>query len=364
MFFPAILALRVKNVFGRRYPRSKNKKRMKKVLITILIILAVIFGILLYLGRQTADPNRKIEWGVTFSQLFAKKMGLDWQKAYLEILDDLKMRKLRLIAYWPQVEPEKGVFDFSDLDWQVEQAGQRGAKIILAVGQKLPRWPECHTPEWAKKLELDMSASLYLRSNEKKYLLEYIEKTVNRYKNNQAIAAWEVENEPFLNFGECPSLDVKLLDEEIALVRKLDNRPIMITDSGELSFWVRAAKRADIFGTTMYRYVWSEWIGAHKYPIPTAFFRAKERITRLFVGQQKPFVVIELQGEPWQHLQIYEISTDEQIKNMPLDNFKGIINYAKKTGFSEYYLWGAEWWWSLKQNGHPEYWEYVKTLNQ
>ena len=146
-------------------------------------------------------------------------------------------------------------------------------------------------------------------------------------------------------------------------MRKLDNRPIIITDSGELSLWVRAAKRADIFGTTMYRYVWSEWLGAHKYPIPPAFFRAKERITRFFVGQEKLFVVIELQGEPWQHLQIYEITTDEQIKNMPFDNFKGIIDYAIETGFSEYYLWGAEWWWSLKQNGHPEYWDYVKNLN-
>ena len=48
---------------------------------------------------------------------------------------------------------------------------------------------------------------------------------------------------------------------------------------------------------------------------------------------------------------------------MPFDNFKETIEYAKKTGFSDYYLWGAEWWWSLKQNGHPEYWEYVKQLN-
>ena len=335
---------------------------MKKIF-TILIIIAAIAGILLYLGRQTADPNRKIEWGVTFSQLFAEKMKLDWKKAYLEILDDLKIKNLRLIAYWPKIESEKGVFDFSDLDWQVNQASARGAKIILAVGRKLPRWPECHEPAWAKKLELDMNASLYLKSNEKEYLLGYIKEIVNHYKNNPNIVAWQVENEPFLNFGECPALDVQLLDQEIALVKSLDSRPIMVSDSGELSIWVRAAKRADIFGTTMYRFVWSEWLGAHKYPLPTAFFRAKERITRFFVGQQKPFVVIELQGEPWQHLQLYEITTDEQIKNLPFDNFKGIIDYAKETGFSEYYLWGAEWWYSLKQNGHPEYWDYVRDLN-
>ncbi|OGZ34134.1 MAG: hypothetical protein A2Y98_02255 [Candidatus Portnoybacteria bacterium RBG_19FT_COMBO_36_7] len=332
-------------------------------LFKFLIIIAIIGGSLYYLGRDTADPNRKIEWGVTFSQLFAQKLKLDWKKAYIEILDDLKIRNLRLIAYWPQIQPSKGVFDFSDLDWQIEQASVRGAKIILAVGRKLPRWPECHTPEWAKKLKLDLNASLYLSYNEREYLMDYIRVTVERYKNNPNIIAWEVENEPFLDFGECPEADAVFLDKEIALVKSLDSRPIMVTDSGELSIWVRAAKRADIFGTTMYRYVWSKWIGAYKYPIPPSFFRAKERIVRLFVGQEKPFVVIELQGEPWQHLQIYEISTEEQMKNMPFDNFKETIEYAKKTGFSDYYLWGAEWWWSLKQNGHPEYWEYVKQLN-
>jgi hypothetical protein len=335
---------------------------MRKLLI-ILIILAIIGGLLWYLGRSTADPNRQIAWGVTFSELFAKQMKIDWQKSYLGILDDLKIRNLRLIAYWPQVEPQKGVFEFSDLDWQVEQASTRGAKIVLAVGQKLPRWPECHTPEWAKKLELDMSSPIFLAVNEREYLLDYIKQTVNRYKNNPNIIAWEVENEPFLEFGECPAPDDVFLDKEIALVKSLDKRPIMVTDSGELSIWVRAAKRADIFGTTMYRYVWSSWIGAHKYPLPPAFFRAKERVTRLFVGQEKPFVVIELQGEPWQHLQTYEITTDEQIKNLPFANFKGIIDYAKETGFSKYYLWGAEWWWSAKQNGHAEYWDYVKDLN-
>jgi len=330
---------------------------------TILIIIAAIVGILFWLGRSTADPNRKITWGVTFSESFAKQMRLDWKQTFIEILDDLKIRNFRLIAYWPQIAPEKGMYDYSDLDWQVEQASQRGAKIVLAVGSRLPRWPECHVPEWVEKLELDVSSPIFIIYNEREYLLDYIEETVNRYKNNPNVIAWEVENEPFLNFGECPLLDAVFLDKEIALVKSLDSRPIMITDSGELSIWVRAARRADIFGTTMYRYVWSKWLGFYKYPIPSAFFRAKERIVRLFVGQKKPFVVIELQGEPWQHLQLYETTAEEEIKNLSFENFKGIIDYAKETGFDDYYLWGVEWWASLKQDGHPEYWDYVKNLN-
>ena len=47
---------------------------------------------------------------------------------------------------------------------------------------------------------------------------------------------------------------------------------------------------------------------------------------------------------------------------MPLSEVKYTIDYAKQAGFSDYYLWGAEWWYYLKQNNHPEYWDYVKGL--
>ena len=318
----------------------------KRYIFLIVICLLILVGLIL--SRSTADPNRQITWGITFEETFAKKLGLDWQAAYLAMLDDLGVKKIRLVVHWLEVEPKEGQFDFTELDWQVAQAQKRGAKIILAVGYRLPRWPECHQPEWVK--------------DKNPALLNYIKETINRYKNNLAVFAWEVENEPFLSFGECPKLDVKLLDEEIALVRQLDSRPIILTDSGELSLWVRAAKRADIFGTTMYRWVWNQQLGSYKYPIPPGFFRLKERLVRLFVGWQKPFVVIELQGEPWTHKQIYEIPIEEQLKLMPLTEFISTIDYAKQTGFSEYYWWGAEWWYYLKQNGHPEYWDKVKEL--
>jgi hypothetical protein len=323
-------------------------KKFKKLYI-FLIIIAVLAGGILFLSRETADSNRQIQWGVTFEKDFAKKLGLDWQTAYMAMLDDLKIKKLRISARWSEIEPVQGEFNFTDLDWQVQEAAKRNVKIILVVGYKVPRWPECHDPAWISDL--------------RPAVLSYIEKTVNRYKENSAIFAWQVENEPFLPFGdECPKFDVNLLDEEISLVKKLDKRPVVVTDSGELSIWVRAAWRADIFGTTMYRWVWNQYLGSYKYPIPAGFFRFKERLVRLFVGQEKPFVVIELQGEPWTHKQIYEISLDEQLGLMPFSEFTALIDYAKATGFSQYYLWGVEWWYSLKQQNHPEYWEHVKGL--
>ena len=53
------------------------------------------------------------EIGVTFSKAYAESLGLDWQKTYLAIIDDLKVENIRLIAQWNEVEPEFNQFNFN-----------------------------------------------------------------------------------------------------------------------------------------------------------------------------------------------------------------------------------------------------------
>src|SRR3990172_402270 len=76
------------------------------------------------LGEKDADL------GATFSTVYADDLAIDWREAYTAMLEDLGVRRLRLPAYWSRIEPEPGVFDFSELDWQLEQADRRGAKVI------------------------------------------------------------------------------------------------------------------------------------------------------------------------------------------------------------------------------------------
>ena len=94
-------------------------------------------------------------YGATFSPRFAEQFGLDWKAAYRAMLDDLRIRTVRVAAYWDRVEPRRGEYDFSETDWLIAEAGKRGAEIVLAVGQKLPRWPECFVPEWVKELPME-----------------------------------------------------------------------------------------------------------------------------------------------------------------------------------------------------------------
>jgi len=329
-------------------------KFFKKIRLLYIILIIGLFIIFL-LSRNWLNGSGDVSYGVTFSYQQAGDLGLDGEELFRAILDDLGVRKLRLAAYWDEIESEPGIYDWSRLDWLLQEAGARDAEIILAVGGRLPRWPECHYPEWTKSLG---------EAERQQKLLEQVERVIKRYRDTPAISAWQVENEPFLpHFGECPEPNKEYLDEEIALVRSLDQRPVVLTDSGELSVWVPAAKRSDIFGTTMYRDTYSERLKRYiHYPIEPGFFRFKRNLAGLFANPQK-WLVIELQAEPWGPRPFQELTKEERDKTMNLAKFREIIDFSRATGFKEFYLWGVEWWyWEKEVNGDASLWEEARGL--
>ncbi len=284
----------------------------------------------------------------------------------MAILDDLKVRNLRFSAHWPLTEPEDGKYNFEELDFQMEEARKRNASVILAVGRRLPGWPECHEPEWLNSQQSTAKSQQEFKEYKQKRILKYIETVVNRYKDYDNIIAWQVENEPFLGFFSrsiCGSLDKEFLDQEITFVKNLDsNRPIVITDSGEFGTWFQAYRRGDIFGTSLYLYIWwRDPIGPFRYPITPAFFRIKHNLIRLFLDK-KPAMVIELSAEPWLRKPIIETPIETQLERMGIDKFNEIIDFASKTDFNTFYLWGAEWWYWLKKNGYNEIWNEARGV--
>ena len=319
----------------------------------VLIILMIIILFFVYFNIPVKDKNKKKQLGITFSGRYASDIGMDPQKTFLAILDELKVKKIRLPIYWDLVEKEEGRYDFSEVDWQLREAEKRQAEIILVVGQKVPRWPECAIPDWANKTD----------QKRKNSLLRFLNVAINRYKNNSTVKYWQVENEPFLRFGICPVPDADLLDQEIALVRKIDrSREIIVTDSGELSFWLSATKRADIFGTTLYRTIYKEPFGYITYPVGPRFFHFKYWIIKIFAHQKKA-IIAELQAEPWISGWTVNAPLEEQFRSMNVSQLNENVSYAQKTGFEEIYLWGAEWWYWLKmEKNHPELWQEGKEL--
>jgi len=324
-----------------------------KIIIYIAIFLLAVFALYFFLGR--APEQKNITWGVNFSQMQAESLKLDWKKVYSAIIEDLGEKKIKLLVQWDWVEGKKDDYYFDDVDWQVQQAEKNNVNLIMVIGQKTGRWPECHIPSWA--------ASLPEKEREQE-LLNYLEKMVLRYKDSKAVAFWQVENEPLFSFGQCPATDVNFLKQEVALVKSLDSqkRPIIISDSGEFSSWFEAAGIGDIVGNTMYRKVWSDVFNRYfTEPFPPLYYSWKAGLIKLFFD--KKVECLELQAEPWVHVSFYTSSLEEQEKTMDLGQFKTNIEFAKETGLDTFYFWGTEWWYWLKEKqGQPEIWNEAKKV--
>lgn len=330
-------------------------KKLNKI--NLLIILVVIIFIILSLGVwfyfYDFSQGKKPVLGVTFVKSYAQQLELDWRETYLAILDDLQVKNIRITAQWDEIEPAIDQYDFSDLDWQMSEAQKRDVQVVLAIGRRTPRWPECHDPEWTKTL------TEWKIQREQLQMVEDLVKHFQKYDN---IKYWQVENEPFLtSFGDCPDMLLDFLKKEVALVKSLDDRPVLITDSGELSTWFKTADLGDKFGHTVYRLVYNDLFGYSHYYLPPAFYRLKAMLAGL---DKEDVIVAELQAEPWL-AKGYILQTDyeKMLELMNLPKVQSNYNFARKTGASEIYFWGVEWWYWLKTNAENDsFWQFGQEI--
>lgn len=324
---------------------SKHIRRFMLFPISVIVVgLLVWFLKTFFVPFQTSNET---EFGMTFSTKYATELGLDWQDVYLASLDELGIRLFRIPVYWDEIETTEGNIDLSNVEWMLEQAEERDAKVILAIGSRAPRWPECHPPTWTSNMPREEMEAAELR------MIEYV---VQEFKDSPALLRWQVHNEAFFSvFGECPSPNSDFIARSILRVREIDPyHRIMTTDSGELSTWFRTAAVADVLGVSMYRVTWNSFWGYFYYPIPPSFYIKK---AKLVDGLVDKVIVSELQTEPWVPSTILTTSLDEQFRSMNPVRLRANVDFARKVGFEETLLWGVEWWYWLRQvHSQPEMW--------
>ncbi|MBI5465761.1 MAG: hypothetical protein HY974_00540 [Candidatus Kerfeldbacteria bacterium] len=311
---------------------------------------AVVLLTAVILERQLPKPVSQ-RLSVSYSSSYARYLKLDESEVLAAIVRDFKPVHFRLQADWSSIEARQGEFDWQEMDRQIAQAAQSGATVTLAIGRKLPHWPECHDPAWLAGLssgEIDERLMLMLR------------RVVEHYHNNPSVVRWQLENEPLFAFGSCAPPNIHRLRRELALVRSLDSsRPILLTDSGELSSWWEAASLADELGFTLYRVVWDRAVGYFSHFWPPAFYRLKAALVAPWVGR---VVVSELQMEPWGPEGLNNLSLSEARRSFDVARFWDNIKFSRATGMSEAIVWGAEWWYAAKQEGDPSYWQAGQVL--
>jgi hypothetical protein len=284
--------------------------------------------------------------GFTFSEPYAESFGLSAGDVYRALIRELGLELVRVCAYWDRTEPEPGLFDFRSVEWQVEAAARAGLEIIVAVGQKAPRWPEFHRPPWTSEGDPALG----------EHVLRLVEATVRHFRD-APVSVWQVENEPYFAFGG-PRVEESLLRREIELVRRLDDRPVMLTDSADKGDWGKPARWCDVLGVNLYTRLWNG-LRYRDIRVSPSEYRAKARRVATSVREVR---VSELQAEPWGPAPVPELSTSEAARTMDPERLRRNVEIAQEAGFETALLWGAEWWYWLRERGDISMWVAVSEI--
>jgi hypothetical protein len=319
----------------------------------ILLTLGTMYGIAKwYIASESNTPTTL---GVSFVPDYAQYLGVDPQTAMLAIVNDLGVHDFRLTSYWSDIEPQPGVWDFSQLDWEFALANQTHSTVSLSIGLRQPRWPECHLPTWVQGEPKNVWYP---------QLQTFMGKLIDRYKGNSALSNYELENEYFLKvFGTCTDFSRDRLINEFNFVKKTDpNHPVIISRSNNALGLPIGKPTPDIFGVSVYKRVYDKTITHryYEYPFPAWFYGFLAGAGEILTG--KNMIIHELQAEPWPPTPLATTSIEEQNKSMDAARLKSRFQYGEATGIKTIYLWGAEWWYSrLVVNHDPSVWNVAKS---
>jgi hypothetical protein len=336
-------------------------------------------------SQQRAQPAKRVQIGITFSQVQCEYLNLPWKNTYRQVLD-MHFDIIRIGAYWSRIEKAKGQLDFRELDWQIRKAKERKIPVIVTVGMKAPRWPEFFIPAWlTPRLDLRTGAAVSDDTTLQKNVLRFIRAVIARYGNERIIVAWQVENEPLSRSGpRAWWIRKDFLKKEVDLVKKSDRyrRPIVINamtyPNKLLGFLTRLAypqnpavetiDEAEIPAINIY-----PSIGQQVFSRKVCFWTSSKRrigyIQQLIDqanARHKPLWVTELQAEPWEPAELVHVVKDEAMTCGP-NSFRATFDELSKLRLPTIFLWGAEFWIYRQQQYNDSAWldafEQIKLKN-
>jgi hypothetical protein len=340
-------------------PRPRKRRIRPRVSLLILLLLISLVAAAVLMDRtswyERAPENDPI-YGVDFSCRQTEWLGEDCKQAYAAIVEQLPVRHIRISAYWDEIEPSPGQFDFSSIDWQVDEAARNGVKVTLSVGIKGQRWPEFFIPAWVKAGRNFPGGSTPVDYPDiAAEALNFVQATVEHESGQPTVEVFQVENEPYVHFWQTVhdwSLPPWFVAEEAQTMRAADplHRPLMVTHASWLRTDASEQKilaQADIYGDSVYTkrqrgplssiYLYPFHLGPLTPDLPE---QEKDA-----VRQGKALWIDELQAEPfeapWVDIRKAETCT---FPSMSPDRLQTNLTLADRSGAERAYLWGAEWW--------------------
>lgn len=333
----------------------KNRWWRRLAIATIIVVLVAVGGMYGIARWYIHSEKGKQQLGVSFIPDYAESLGVDPQQT-MDALTGIGVKQFRLVSYWSDMERTPGHYDFSQLDWQFKKAKAANAKVLLTVGLRQPRWPECHMPDWAAKEPM---------SQWQPQLEQFMQAVIQRYQHSPSLQAYQLENEYFLKgFGTCTDFSRSRLVSEYNLVKKLDpHRTIIVGRSNNALGFPVGQPQPDEFSISVYKRVWDGNFSHRylEYPQPAWFYAYIAGAQKIFTGRD--MIIGELQAEAWppRGKTIQQTSLAEQNKSFNADRFKARVQYGKATGMPQIYLWGAEYWYYRSTVLHdPSVWNVAK----
>ncbi len=342
---------------GMKGGKRKKLSWQKHLLILLGGAFATIFviSVVVLTSFYLRHRNDPYNIGVSFADQYTKELGLDPHETLNALIDDLGIRRFRLMSYWDEIEKTPGQYDFSELDYEMGQVAKSGGKVTLAIGMRQPRYPECHYPDWVSNLNSDQQGAATVK---------FVDAVVAHVKDRPELDSYQLENEALNTaFGLCHDFSRKRLTDELNDVKQIDsNHPVIISVSNEFGLPL-GRPHPDIVGFSIYHRVFDQTV-THRYveyPIPAWYHGWRAAIIQAFEG--KSTIIHELQAEPWGPQATKNLSIEEQSKSMDPARLQGRVDYAKATGIHTFDLWGGEWWyWRKVKFNDPSLWNVAKQI--
>jgi hypothetical protein len=238
---------------------------------------------------------------------------------------------------------------------------------------KAQRHPEYYVPGWASNgLELPDDADPAAYPQLRVPALAMVTEVVRHTASSPAIDAWQAENEPFIPSGRAGywRLGREYVQQVIAEIRANDplGRPVAENQDDHILFrqrWRYSLQDSDIVAMSVFPFrpttvlAWDFVMDILQWGWLAPNYPDHARETR---GEGKRYWLTEMQAEPWADPDVRLYGPRNLPPDFPPPNLAKNLQYARRSGASRVYLWGAEWWlYERAHQGDGRYWEIAQA---
>ena len=331
--------------------------------------------------NRVEGPRPKFGTSYSFEQ--AAWFGIDPRQGFVKLISDFKFDWVRLPFFWNQMVDEAGNLKVDDLKFAIAQAKKKDIKVVIALGAKVPYYPEYHLPKsMADKLKFgDVITRDHPVAAD---ILEIDRKVVSELSTFDNVFYWQIENEPYLGNVNGWKIDKSLLEAEIEVIRAADpkKRLIILTTTGSSVFdnnWkdtISLLSAGDVFGVNAYfktqgihlfsfsligKQIEVPWPRFLVWPVQSWYFLSPnfEKMAKYAADKDVEFWVMEAQAEPY--FRTLEDASGSQLSYSNNDIGKA-VDFLKGSGVGNIGLWGANFWQFREKQGDSSWQDAVGSI--